>query len=450
MLTPDLLVRHARPGPRYTSYPTVPVWQDAPPDALLTEAVAELDGPVSVYVHVPFCKEQCTFCGCNMVVAGRYEVGMRYLDAIEAQLAALPLPDRRLPTVRIHLGGGTPTWFQPEELRRLFSALYEHFEPVEGAEVGVEVDPDVTTDEHVHALAELGVTRLSMGVQSLDADVLAAVNRPQRGHRVQELLALARAHGMTGLNLDLMYGLPKQDVQRFTSTLAGILDMAPDRLALFGYAHVPWLKRHQKALDDQALPGPVGRAALYLLAQQVLNDAGYVPIGLDHFARADDALALALRDGSLRRDFMGYTDRPHAPMLGLGVSAISEFPDRFVQQKSKLGAWYRAVEKGDPLLERGYRLTADDRVRSDIIERLMCALVVPFAPIESRWQLSFADAFADELRALGPLEADGLVQVHDDRIVVPHEARLLVRNVAMVFDAHLQTPADGPRFSQTV
>jgi len=458
MLTPDLLVRHARPGPRYTSYPTVPVWQDDPADSLLLDGVDSLQGPVSIYVHVPFCREQCTFCACNMVVARRQSVGDRFLDAIEAQLDALPLPDAPLPLVRLHLGGGTPTWLTPAQLERLFGLLYARFAPVEGAELGVEADPDVTTDAHLQTLAQLGVSRVSLGVQSLDPVVLQGVNRPQHTERIEELVVRARSLGMRGLNLDLMYGLPHQTLPRFTATVRRILEMTPDRLALFGYAHVPWLKRHQRALDEDAMPGPVDRAALFLAAQELLEDAGYVPIGLDHFARADDALAVALRDRSLRRDFMGYTDRPHPPMLGLGPSAISELPAtsagpaRFAQQKSKLAAWWRAVEKGEPLLERGILLTDEDVLRSDVIEELMCSLEVRWAELSERHGTDVQALLADEIAALEPLQADGLVQRFDGGFRVPETHRLLVRNVAMVFDAYLKKPAQdaGPRFSQTV
>ena len=457
MLTPDLLVRHARPGPRYTSYPTVPVWQDAPPDSLLLDAVGALDGPVSVYVHVPFCREQCTFCGCNMVVARRQDVGDRFLDAIAAQLDSFPLPDQPLPLVRLHLGGGTPTWLTPTQLERLFGLLFARFTPADGAELGVEADPDVTTDAHLQTLADLGVTRISLGVQSLDPVVLHGVNRPQHTERIEELVTRARTLGMRGLNLDLMYGLPHQTMDRFVGTVRRILQMTPDRLALFGYAHVPWLKRHQRALDESALPGPVDRAALFLAAQELLEEAGYVPIGLDHFARADDALAVALGQGTLRRDFMGYTDRPHAPMIGLGPSSISELPKtaagpaRFAQQKSKLAAWWRSVEKGEPLLERGILLTDEDRLRSDLIEELMCNLALDLDALGARYGLDLREHLKDELHALQPMAEEGLIQWSDAGFRVPDSHRLLVRNVAMVFDAYLKKPApEGPRFSQTV
>jgi oxygen-independent coproporphyrinogen-3 oxidase len=449
-MTPELLLRHSRPGPRYTSYPTVPVWENEPPDDWFLDAVQSTTGAVSVYVHLPFCKEQCTFCGCNMVVSGLRSPGTRYLDALEKQVAALPLASGRVPVVRIHLGGGTPTWHTPDELDRLFDILYRRFEPVPDAEIGVEADPDVTSDEHIERLADRGVTRISLGVQSFDAAVLKAVNRPQRGDRIGELLARARGRGMRGLNLDLMYGLPEQTVHGFRRSLDRTLAMKPDRLALFGYAHVPWLKNHQKALESYRLPEAVERAELFLEATEILQGEGFVAIGLDHFARHDDELAIAAAEGVLRRDFMGYTTRPQAPMIGLGMSAISEFPDRFVQQRGKLSQWWRAIEKGEPLLERGMRLSAEDRLRSDVIMRIMCNLVVRFEDIERAWGVNFASHFADELVRLRPLRDDGLCEIHHDRIVVPEPMRLLMRLVAMVFDAYLKDKSAGPRFSQTV
>ena len=450
MLTDDILLRHARPGPRYTSYPTVPDSRDDPPDAWLADGLARVDGPVSVYVHVPFCKEQCSFCGCNMVVSGLQAVGDRYLDGLARQLDALPLARPRLPAIRVHLGGGTPTWLSPAQLDRLFSLLNRRFSVMTGAEVGVEVDPDVTTEAHVDALARCGVTRLSIGVQSFDADVLAAVNRPQPREKVARLVAWARARRMTGLNLDLMYGLPRQDLARFDATLREAIALGPDRLALFGYAHVPWLKAHQARIDADALPGPLERARMYLHAQRVLADAGFRAIGLDHFARADDALALADAAGTLRRDFMGYTDRPAAPLIGLGMSAISELPDRFVQQRSKLGHWYKAVERGAPLLERGLVLTDDDRLRAHVIERLMCALRVDYTDVEARFGIDPRERFAAEIRGLAPLRDDGLVEVSPSGISVPERARILLRLVAQAFDRYRDAPVTGPRFSQAV
>ena len=448
----ETLLAWTRPGPRYTSYPTAPVWQEHFPEADWHAMLEATTPPVSVYVHVPFCKEQCTFCGCTMVVAGRREPGQRYLAALERQLQALPLPGQdTVPTVRIHLGGGTPTWFSPDELTRLFALLSTRFALVPGAEVSVEADPDVTTAGHVDALRAAGCTRLSLGVQSFDDRVLEAVHRPQPRAKVGALLRQARGLGMGGLNLDLMYGLPHQDEASFADTLAEVLELRPDRLAVFGYAHLPWLKPHMKRIDASTLPGPLDRARLFLQAHRVLTAAGYQAIGLDHFALPDDELAVAQRARALHRNFMGYTTRADLPLIGLGMSAISELEDGYAQQIAHLSRWWGAVDGGAPTVEKGHRLSADDRLRRDVINALMCNFEVDLAQVGARRGVDAEAALAGALAALGPLEADGLVTRDGPALRVPPRGRLLVRNVAMAFDAHLGPPTPGrPRFSSTV
>ena len=452
-LTPELLLSWTRRGPRYTSYPTVPEWKEDLPDSVLFDAIEGVDRPASVYVHVPFCREQCTFCGCTMVVSGRREPGTRYLAALEKQLAALRFRDGadRLDVVRIHLGGGTPTWFSPDELRQLYRLLRTRFRDLPGAEISVEVDPDVTSDEHVDALAECGVTRLSIGVQSFDPVVLEAVNRPQSRHRVSAVFEKARAHGMTGMNLDLIYGLPHQTAARFSATLAETLALRPDRLALFGYAYVPWLKPHQKRIDEQALPGPVDRARLFLAAHAALTAAGYVAIGMDHFALPDDELAEARQDGRLHRNFMGYTTHAELPLIGLGMSGISEFPDLYVQQRTKLSRWWKSIETGtEPLIEKATRVSAADRMRREAIQELMCNLRVDLDAVASHHNADGA-IFDSELARMDSLERDGLVQRDGRRLFVPDDRALLVRNVAMALDPRMAAPAEnGPRYSSTV
>jgi oxygen-independent coproporphyrinogen-3 oxidase len=452
-LTPELLLSWTRRGPRYTSYPTVPEWKDELPDSALSDAIERIEGRASVYVHVPFCREQCSFCGCTMVVSGRREPGRRYLDALKKQLQSLRFSGgkERLEVVRIHFGGGTPTWFSPDELTELWTALRTRFAPIEGAELSVEVDPEVTTDEHVDALAAAGVTRLSLGVQSFDDTVLAAVNRPQARDRVRAVFERARQHGMRGLNLDLIYGLPFQTAERFSATLAETLAMRPDRLALFGYAHVPWLKPHQKKIDAATLPGPVDRAQLFLDAHAALLAAGYVAIGMDHFALPDDELALARKAGTLHRNFMGYTTHSELPLIGLGMSAISEFPDLYVQQRTKLSRWWKAIEAGDePLIEKAGRVSAADRLRRDAIQSLMCNLKVDLEAVARRHG---ADPFLfdADLARMDSLEADGLVRRSGRTLVVPDDRALLVRNVAMVLDPRMSgEKSSGPRYSSTV
>ena len=451
--TPELLLRLARSGPRYTSYPTAPVWRPDFSPGEREAAFRAVGSPASVYVHLPFCQEQCWFCGCAMVVGTRRDVGAKYLDLLERQVAELPLPAEQIDVARIHLGGGTPTWYTPEELERLYAILYGRFRPIEGAEISVEADPEITTDEQVDALAELGVNRLSLGVQSFDARVLGAVNRPQQATRVFAVLDRARSHGMYSLNVDLMYGLPHQTPESFAGTLDRILEARPDRLAIFGYAHVPWLKPHQKLIDGDSLPDPVQRVDLFLQAHRRLVDAGYEAIGLDHFALPDDELSVAQREGRLHRNFMGYTTRPGLELIGVGMSAISELRGAYVQEKSRLGRWERAVESGAPSIEKGCTLTAEDHLRRDVINALMCNFRVRIAEIEGMHGVDFREHFASEIEALEPLEAQGLVERDTDEIRVTDLGRLLVRNVAMTFDAYLRGPAaraDKPRFSQTV
>lgn len=450
-LSAELLARYTKAGPRYTSYPTVPAWSQDIGDDVVFDELARSPGPHSVYVHVPFCREQCTFCGCNMVVAGRREPGARYLDALERQVAGLRLPTDPLPVVRIHLGGGTPTWFTARELERLFAILHTRFAPVAGAEISVEADPEVTSHEQVDALAGVGVNRLSFGVQSFDPGVLAAVNRPQDTGRVHALVHKARSLGMHSLNLDVMYGLPAQTLATFARTLDTLLQMRPDRLAVFGYAHVPWLKAHQKKIDAAALPGPAARTALFFAAHDRLTAAGYQAIGMDHFALPDDELATAQRAGALHRNFMGYTTRPGGTLLGLGMSAISETPSLYAQQEPKLARWWRAVEGDGPVMHRGVRVSAQDRLVRAVIYGLMCNFQVDLAAICADYGADPA-RFAPALASLAPMVDDGLVALEGHAVRVTPRGRLLVRNVAMAFDPSLSAPraSGGPRFSQTV
>jgi len=440
-LTPERLLRLSRAGPRYTSYPTVPLWRSDFSDREVEEGLREAAGPVSVYVHVPFCKEQCWFCGCNQVVSRRQSAGDRYLDALQMQIDGLHMASERVPAIRVHLGGGTPTWLTGTQLTRLFAMLQTRFDILPDAEVSVEADPDVTGDAQVDELIGLGVNRLSLGVQSFDPVVLGAINRPQEGRRIHGIMARCQDAGMDGLNIDLIYGLPHQTPKRFARTLDEVVAIRPDRIAVYSYAHVPWMRPHQARIDASALPDPHARMALYLDALERLSEAGYIAIGMDHFALREDALAVAQRAGRLHRNFMGYTTVAGTDLIGLGVSAISELGDLYAQQQTHLGRWYRAVEKGAlPVTMRGIRLTDEDRQRREVIRRLMCEFSLP---------MSLAGRFPAALKALGLLEEEGLVTIGSEALTVTPIGRLLVRNVAMAFDGYLGE-GGGPRFSATV
>ncbi len=453
----DLILRLQSRTPRYTSYPTAPVWRSDIPPSAESVSLSKARSPASVYIHLPFCEEQCSFCACNMVVAGRREAGRRYLKALDRQLSALPLPRAQHDVLRVHLGGGTPTWFNPEELSALCAMIRRRFSLVEGGEVDVEVDPEITTDEQIDALAALGVTRISMGVQSFDHGVLEAVGRPQRADRIGAILERARKLGMKGLNIDLMYGLPRQDADVFARDLDATIALAPDRLAVFGYAHVPWLKPHQKRLEAYGLQTSEQRLELFLMTHDRLRAAGYLPVGFDHFAKADDDLAKAAQEGRLHRNFMGYTTLPDVDVIGLGMSAITELHAGYFQQKTKLAAWWKAAEAGKSTLEKGLLFTEEDRLRKDVIHRIMCNMVVDWTAVASRWKIDPLDHFADGIAELKPLVDLGLVELTPDRLLVTEDGRLLVRRIASAFDAYLPH-GDGDktvteaklRFSQLV
>jgi oxygen-independent coproporphyrinogen-3 oxidase len=448
-VTPDLLSRHNRSGPRYTSYPTAPVWDAHFSTERWHTALTQLRSPASVYVHLPFCKEQCSFCGCNMVVSGRKEVGERYLRALETELAALPLPTERVSVRRIHLGGGTPTWHSADELEQLHELLLTRFEPTEGAELSIEADPEVTTNAQLERLFQLGWNRLSLGVQSFDPTVLAAVNRPQQHTRVHDILSRCREAGLTGLNVDLIYGLPHQTAARFRDTLEKTVAMRPDRLAVYSYAHVPWLRSHMKRMDEGALPTVEEKFALFALALRVLTDNGYRFIGMDHFALEEDALSVAQREGRLHRNFMGYTTDPDLDVIGLGTSAISEVDGVFAQNRSKLATYYQALEGEEPPIEKGYAKTKEDRLRADVIAQLMCNFRVVKAEIARDHNVDFDRHFGPSRLALEAAVAQGLLEDRPDALQVTALGRFFVRNIAMAFDAYLGA-SNQPRFSQTI
>jgi oxygen-independent coproporphyrinogen-3 oxidase len=443
----QLVVALDRPGPRYTSYPTVPAWSDTFAPAELERALERAQGPADIYVHIPFCREQCWFCGCNQVVSTRQSSGDRYLDALELELGSLALSSAPLEAARIHLGGGTPNWLEARQLERLYRLLFERFRPIAGAELSVELDPALVAPGLLPLLASFGVNRISVGVQSTDARVLAAINRPQRLQSVQAVVEEARGLGMQGINIDLVYGLPHQDRQSFLSTVDAVIALRPDRLATYSYAHVPWLKKHQQQIDTSALPAPADKLGLFLHARERLTDAGYLAVGMDHFALPGDPLAQAALDRELHRNFMGYTTRGGLPLIGVGVSAITELDGVYAQAEPHLGAWYRAIEgRTQRKIVKGRVLTAEDKLRRDVIASLMCNFEVDKASIERQHAVCFDQHFADALHELAPLVEHGLCELLPERIEVTALGRLLVRNVAMTFDEH----REGPRYSSTV
>ena len=454
----ELLPRYAIEGPRYTSYPTAPVWKESyGPEQFLAELgrtdVAPADG-LSLYVHVPFCRSLCHFCACNKIITRDPELPALYLDTVEHEIesvrAALAVP--RLATQQ-HWGGGTPTHLAPDELRRLFHAVVSHFPMTADAEISLEVDPRVTTAEHVAALRECGFNRISMGVQDFDPDVQAAIHRIQPVAQTAALVETARAAGFAGVNFDLIYGLPYQTEASFQRTLDRVLELAPDRLALYSYAHVTWVAKQQRGFERKDLPPPEVKIRILLSAIRRLLSAGYRFIGLDHFAKPDDELSLALDGRSLRRNFMGYTTQAGVDLIGFGPSAISELRGSYAQSHRELDTWHQTVAERGVATLRGHLLSQDDVERRWIISRIMCLGEVRAADYEAAFGRRFAAAYARELEALEPARRDGLIErAEDGSLAATPLGRLLVRNLAMAFDAYLpeQQRAGRPMFSRTV
>jgi oxygen-independent coproporphyrinogen-3 oxidase len=453
----ELLLRMSGPGPRYTSYPTAPEWSatfgEAQARAALERAGERRAEPLSLYVHIPFCARMCLFCGCTVEITRRANKVTSYLDALEreAALTAELLGERR-DVAQVHWGGGTPTHLAPAELERLFAILGAHFHVLPGAEISLEVHPHVTTFEQIDALAALGFNRISMGVQDLDERVQEVICRDQTTEETERLVEHCRARGMDGVNLDLMYGLPEQDEQTFAQTLDTIARIRPDRLAVYGYAHVPWLKKHQTALERFRLPSPAERARLFLLAIERLGESGYEVIGLDHFALRSDALFRALEQGTLQRNFMGYTTHPADEMVALGMSAIADVGGAFVQNATGTRDYEERIRAGHLAVVKGLARSAEDDLRRAAIQDLMCRMELDLERLEARsGRTDLGQHFAREWRELEPLEQLGLCSIEPRRVRVEPRGRLFLRHLAMVFDEYLRRARpNGPRFSKTV
>jgi oxygen-independent coproporphyrinogen-3 oxidase len=448
-VAPDLIARYDTPGPRYTSYPTVPAWRGAFGPAEYREALVELAGaesePVSIYVHIPFCGYRCHYCACNVTLAGSDDVAHEYLDRLERELDLVTeILGRRRRVSQVHLGGGTPNFLSPTQSSRLGEMLERRFVFEPGAERSVEADPRLTTREQLVNLRRLGFRRISYGVQDFDPVVQAAIGRPQPEAVVRRAVDLARETGFEGVNIDLIYGLPKQTGTSFERTLEAALSLQPDRVACYNYAHVPQVRHNQRLIDASALPSRENKFQLFRMAVEAFTGGGYEWIGLDHFARGDDDLARAARAGRLNRDFMGYTTRATPHLLGFGMSAIGEVAGRFIQNVPRTGQYRRVVSQGELPVERGHRLSQDDRARRRAILQLMCNLDLPDAllppPVE------------DSRARLRPLVDDGLVTRGAERYEVTPVGRWFLRNIAMALDAYLprQVAEARPMFSRTV
>jgi oxygen-independent coproporphyrinogen-3 oxidase len=438
-----VIAKHAsRRVPRYTSYPTAPHFAHMDEGAWRgwLGAIPQ-DAPLSLYLHVPFCRKVCWYCGCNMKLAAREAPVRAYAATLgkEVRLLADALPGRRAVS-HIHWGGGTPTAMPADCMREVMGALRAAFDVAPRAEIAVEIDPRTLEDGMAWALGDMGFTRASLGVQEFDATVQAAINRVQPFETVARAVENLRASGVSAINFDLMYGLPHQTVETVEATVERAVDLNPSRIAIFGYAHVPWMAKNQRMLPEDALPDADARFAQAEAAARLLIAHGYERIGLDHFALPSDAMAHAAHDGRLRRNFQGYTDDRAEHLLGLGATSIGRTPDGYVQNIAETGAWSRAVEAGRLPVERGVALKGDDRLRAAVIERLMCDMEVDLAATAFAHGEG-AGYFSAELSALRPFVDDGLVELSHGRVRVAERGRPALRAVAAVFDAYLDSGA---------
>ncbi|MFO1316522.1 MAG: oxygen-independent coproporphyrinogen III oxidase [Burkholderiales bacterium] len=452
----DLVAKYDQFGPRYTSYPTADRFHDGFGPAQYVEALAARNHdrphqPLSLYVHLPFCNTICYYCACNKVLTKDHGRSAKYIRYVDREIALVSaLIEGAPPVVQLHWGGGTPTFLSRDEMATLMRALRSRFSFAPDAEVSIEVDPRKVEPDTIVYLGELGFNRLSVGIQDFDPEVQAAVNRIQSEAETRAVMDAARRSGFVSVNADLIYGLPKQTVDGFSATLDRVIDAAPDRIALYSYAHVPHLFKPQRRIALADLPPPQQKLAILALAIEKLTDAGYVYIGMDHFAKPGDELAVAQRERKLHRNFQGYSTKPDCDLIAFGISAIGKVGAAYTANVKTLDEYYARLDAQTLPVMRGVVLDADDLLRRDVIQKLMCNFDLDFAEVERAHGIRFADRFAPELAALAPLAADGLVEIDANAIRVTARGRLLVRTVAMTFDRYLRERKQGPQYSKVI
>ncbi|MEO6181809.1 MAG: oxygen-independent coproporphyrinogen III oxidase [Verrucomicrobiota bacterium] len=449
----DLIKKYNVPGPRYTSYPPATQFTDKLSLYELQEKVRESgqsERKLSLYFHLPFCQTLCWFCGCTTVITTEQSVSSKYLEYLKKELALIkPLLNPNRHAIQLHFGGGTPTFFTPAELRQLGEMIHSQFTLAPDAEAGVEIDPRRVSRDHIQALRDIGFNRASIGVQDHNQKVQEAIHRIQPFEQTKKVVDWIHETGFSSLNIDLIYGLPHQTAATFETTLEDALKLQPNRFAVFNYAHVPWMKPAQKILEAKILPTPEVKMQLLKLTIEKLTSEGYVYIGMDHFAREDDELAIAQREKTLQRNFQGYSTRGGTDIFAMGMSSVSQSDALYWQNIKELSEYYAALDAGKLPIARGYILTAEDKIRRETIMRLMCDLGLDYAGMSHLLGFDFAKHFALELESLDDMEADGLLVKTPSGVDVTDLGRLLVRNIAMRFDSYLPKQNER-RFSKTI
>jgi len=453
-ITPELISKFNRAGPRYTSYPTAPEWGP------LTEAAyqhhlskfGQGTGSLSLYIHIPFCAKMCYYCGCNVIIRKpNDQVGDTYLDYLEKELKLISRDFGRKPLLKqLHLGGGTPNFLTSQQLIKLFSLISSYFSFDPSSEIAMEIDPRTIHIDQLETVKKLGVNRISMGIQDFDHDVQVAVNRIQPFTLVSELVTHLRRLDFSSINMDLIYGLPHQNAVSFKKTVADVIALGADRIALYSFAHVPWLKSHQTLINEKALPVSTDKLNIFLGARDQFLENGYTAIGMDHFAKSSDDMAKAFLSGTLYRNFMGYTLKPADEFLGIGVSSIGQMAGGFFQNTKELSAYTAALDAGRYPIVRGLILSEDDKIRQWVIQELMCHFKLEKSVFFDHYGHRFDDYFLEEQPHLDQCVEDGLISSNPHAIVVTDLGKFFIRNVVMGFDWYLRQPKSHQQFSSTV
>lgn len=451
-----LIKKYARSGPRYTSYPSADRFSTAFDHqcyqrALRARAREEMPRPLSLYFHLPFCSKLCFYCGCSKVVTKNAAKGVQYLDYLAKEMALqCGLLQPALQVAQLHWGGGTPTFFSHEQMRALMRRTRESFDLSAHGEYSIEVDPRTADAETMWLLRDIGFNRISLGVQDFDPAVQRAVNRVQTEARTAHVIHAARGFGFHSINVDLIYGLPKQSVASFARTLERIVQLNPERIAIYNYAHLPQLFAPQQRIQEADLPSPDEKLDILQMAIQHLAASGYVYIGMDHFAKPDDALTRAQDEGTLQRNFQGYATHAECDLIAMGMTGIGSCGSTYSQNARAIDDYYARLDEGLLPIERGLELSRDDRIRRAVIHGLMCNFVLPFASIEPRFLIDFAAYFSPELARLKEMQDDGLVHIGRGEIRVTPKGRLLIRNICMVFDKYLHGANQPARYSKVI
>ena len=451
MLSPDLnLIRkYNQPGPRYTSYPTAPQFSQETDKLTLASQTEQETSDLSLYFHIPFCQSLCWFCGCTKIITQDQSRSDHYLDLLEKEIDQfLPKVNDGRKVKQLHFGGGTPNFMNPEQIKRFSDFIHNRFDFYADAELSTELDPRTLTQEHIAAYSEMGINRASIGVQDVKPEVQIAIHRVQTDEHNRNALQWLREAGITSCNLDLIYGLPKQTPESFEDTLHHILDYSPDRLAVFSYAHVPWISPAQKILETKDLPDPESKLMMLEKVITILTANGYHYVGMDHFAKHDDKLSIAQKNGTLQRNFQGYSTHGGVEICAFGMASISQTSRSYRQNFKDITDYGQAVAAGEFPIDRGIVLTDEDVMRRDLIMSVMCQLHLDYAEESTQHGVDIKSHFADSLEALKPMEKDGLIELGDSFLQVTEQGRLFVRNIAMVFDAYLDS--NKAKFSKTV